>query len=116
MSEPIQVNNEDVDTIEVSSQEYEAIIAWSKGIAEQNALFMSGIKSVSEQIAETYNVNAQFIADLLRQMLGELHIVVQVPEQPPAVINLPEERKKKVTIKFSHDPDGRIKSAEGTIE
>jgi hypothetical protein len=127
MSDPIQINNEDTETIEVSAAEYEAIVGFSTKIAEQNALVLASVKSVGEQmVANAENTAAMFasLVDAIRDI--QINISNQAPAPlviPAPVVNVDApvtvkpapDKKKKVSVTVKRDREGRISGADGEI-
>lgn len=128
MAEQIQINNDDVETVELSTAEYEAIVGFSAKIAEQNALVLQSIETLrSEMVANAENMAAMFasLVDAIRGIQVNVNPqfdtpapVINIPPgpAPKVTVQTPPETPKKVNVKFNRDRDGRISSASGTIE
>ncbi len=127
MADQMIINNDDSETVEISTAEYEAIIGFSAKIAEQNALVLGSnaatqdaIKAMTTALADVKGA----IADAVSAAVSGLTITVNVPEQPapqitvqPAAVNIemPKPKSEKQTIKRNKG-SGLIESTETKIE
>jgi hypothetical protein len=126
MQNQIQINDEE-EMVEVRAAEVDAMTAIALGISEQNALVLNSIKALSDtMIAQGENLVATFAA--LRDALAGLSIVVNVPQQPAPIVNMPEitlkpsdlkvtmPKAKKEVQKIKRNRDGLIESTETEIQ
>lgn len=112
----MEVNN-DIETVEVSAAEYQAVIDFSIRLAEQNDLVLKSIKSLrNEMVAQAETITA--IVGAFRDAVAGMQIVVNVPDQPAPVVNVeqPVKSARKVKMKIVRDRDGNITGVEGTEE
>lgn len=131
MSDPITINNDDGETVEVSTAEYEAIIGFSAKLAEQNMLVLESQKLLrDEMVAQAENLAAMFasLVDAIRaiQIVNNIEVPpvpapvvnMQVPQQPApdVTVEIPPEKKRKVKLDVRRNANGAITGVEGTAE
>jgi hypothetical protein len=123
--EPIQIANEENDEVVISRDELETVMKFAATYAEQNSIVLGGMDALrSEMVAQAENLAAMFAS--LVDAIAAIQIVVNVPQQPAPVVNIPEivvppvkltmpkPKLEKQTVKRNRD--GLIESTETKIE
>jgi hypothetical protein len=129
MSNPIQINNDDEETVEIPLTEYKAVMEFSVAISEQNSTIMDAIRAlITAQQVQAENLTATFAA--LRDAIANVQIVVNVPEQPAPVVSVsvpeqlpaqvtvktPPEKERTATVKFGRNSNGALTTADIKIK
>jgi hypothetical protein len=125
--DPIQISSEENDEVVISRDELETVMKFAATYAEQNAVVLDGLKTLrDEMIAQAENLTATFAS--LVDAISNIQVVVNLPEQPPPVVNVPEITVQPADVKVNmpkpkrevqtikRNRDGLIESTETKIE
>lgn len=124
------------ERVEIPLSEYETLKTLGPKIAEQNALVLNALKTLTDSIAETQrqqqaaNDNLAAFASVVTEALKNMSVTVNVPELPAPVVNVtvpeqsapvvnftpPAEGKRRMTLKAKRDNKGFVTGFEGTTE
>ena len=125
--DPIQIVSEENDEFLISKDELETVMRFAAVHAEQNALVLDSMKTLREEMVAAAENQAAMFASLVDAMRS-IQIVVNMPNQPAPVVNMPEivippaevkvtmpkPKTEKQTVKRNRD--GLIESTETKIE
>ena len=131
MAQPVQINNESDEMVEISAAEYKAVMEFSVAISEQNAATeaqniatQQSVQALTEALRiQGENQAAMFAA--LVDAIRAINITVNVPEMPAPVVNMPApkvtvqtpaEKKRTGKVKFTRNNNGAITGADITTE